>query len=179
MLDATPKAAIERRAKFAADLVRRGFRGQAFIADGRPIHDAGGSEAQELAYVARYCALHIGARWKTAGLALDAARRQIAFLLSADADQFLTTAKFRALRKLWARIEEACGLLPAPVQLDAETAWRMTTQREPSVNWLRTTIAAFAAGTGGADSVRCCRIRRRSDCPTVSRGGSRATSSSS
>lgn len=152
LLDATPKAAIERRAQFAADLVRRGFRGQAFLADARPVHDAGGSEAQELAY-ALACALTYWRALEAAGLALDAPRKQIAFLLAADADQFLTTAKFRALRKLWARIEEASGLTPAPVRLDAETAWRMTTQREPSVNWLRVTIASFAAGTAGADNV--------------------------
>ncbi|HXM31229.1 MAG TPA: methylmalonyl-CoA mutase subunit beta [Xanthobacteraceae bacterium] len=152
LLDATPKAAIERRAQFAADLARRGFRGHAFLADARPVHDAGGSEAQELAY-ALACALAYWRALEAAGLALDAARKQIAFLLAADADQFLTTAKFRALRKLWARIEEASGLAPAPVRLDAETAWRMTTQREPSVNWLRTTIASFAAGTAGADNV--------------------------
>ena len=152
LLDATPKAAIERRAQFAADLVRRGFRGQAFLADARPVHDAGGSEAQELAY-ALACSLAYWRALEGAGLALDAARKQIAFLFAADADQFLTTAKFRALRKLWTRIEEACGLTPAPVRLDAETAWRMTTQREPSVNWLRTTIASFAAGIAGANNV--------------------------
>jgi methylmalonyl-CoA mutase len=152
LLDATPKAAIERRAKFVADFVRRGFRGQAFLADGRSIHDAGGSEAQELAY-ALACALAYWRALEGAGLALDVARKQIAFVLAADADQFLTTAKFRALRKLWARIEEASGLTPAPVHLDAETAWRMTTQREPSVNWLRATVASFAAGIAGADNV--------------------------
>jgi methylmalonyl-CoA mutase len=152
LLDATPKAAIERRAQFTADLVQRGFRGRAFLADARPVHDAGGSEAQELAY-ALACALAYWRALEAAGLALDAARKQIAFLLAADADQFLTTAKFRALRKLWARIEEASGLTPAPIRLDAETAWRMTTQREPSVNWLRVTIASFAAGTAGADNV--------------------------
>jgi methylmalonyl-CoA mutase len=152
LLDATPKAAIERRAHFAADLIRRGFRGQTFLADARPLHDAGGSEAQELAY-ALACALAYWRALEAAGLALDAARKQIAFLLAADADQFLTTAKFRALRKLWARVEEASGLTLAPVRLDAETAWRMTTQREPSVNWLRATIASFAASTAGADNV--------------------------
>jgi methylmalonyl-CoA mutase len=152
LLDATPKAAIERRAQFGADLARRGFRGQVFLADGRLIHDAGGSEVQELGY-ALACALAYWRALEAAGLALDAARKQIAFLLAADADQFLTAAKFRALRKLWARIEEASGLTPVPVRLDAETAWRMATQREPSVNWLRTTIASFAAGTAGADNV--------------------------
>lgn len=152
LLDATPKAAIERRAKFAADLFRRGFRGQAFVADGRPIHDAGGSEVQELAY-ALATALAYGRALEAAGIPLEAAIRRIAFVLAADADQFLTTAKFRALRRLWARIEEASQLPSAPARLDAETAWRTTTRREPSVNWLRATIASFAAGIGGADNV--------------------------
>ena len=48
------------------------------------------------------------------GISLDAARRMIYFRLAADADQFLTIAKFRALRKLWARVEQACGLAPMP-----------------------------------------------------------------
>ena len=77
----------------------------------------------------------------------------IYFRLAADADQFLTTAKFRALRKLWARAEEACGLTPAPVFVAAETAWRMMTRRDPYVNMLRTTMAVVAAGLGGADSI--------------------------
>jgi methylmalonyl-CoA mutase len=75
------------------------------------------------------------------------------FRLAADADQFLTIAKFRALRKLFARVEQACGLQPEPIFISAETAWRMMTQRDPWVNVLRTTMAAFAAGLGGADSV--------------------------
>ena len=64
-----------------------------------------------------------------------------------------TVAKFRALRRLWARVEQACGLAPKPIRLHAETAWRMTTRRDPWVNMLRTTVATFSAGLGGADSI--------------------------
>jgi methylmalonyl-CoA mutase len=148
----SPEDTIAKRANFAADLVKRGFRGQVFMADGRPVHDAGGSEAQELAYVLA-CAVTYWRALEAAELPLDAARKQIAFMLAADADQFLTTAKFRALRKLWARIEEAAKISPAPVKLHAETAWRMMTRYEPSVNWLRETVAVFAAGTGGANTI--------------------------
>ena len=77
----------------------------------------------------------------------------IYFRLAADADEFLTIAKFRALRKLWARVEEACGLAPQPDYVAAETAWRMMTKRDPYVNMLRTTIAVAAAGLGGADAI--------------------------
>ena len=67
--------------------------------------------------------------------------RMIYFRLAADADEFLTIAKFRALRKFWARVEQACGLAPKPAIVAAETAWRMMTRRDPYVNMLRTTIA--------------------------------------
>jgi methylmalonyl-CoA mutase len=135
-----------------ADLADRGFGGPFASADARIVHNAGGSEAQELAY-----ALAVGVAYlrglEAGGIGLDAARRMIYFRLAADADQFLTTAKFRALRKLWGRIEEACGLAPAATFIAAETAWRMMTRRDPYVNMLRSTIAVVAAGLGGADAI--------------------------
>jgi methylmalonyl-CoA mutase len=73
--------------------------------------------------------------------------------LSADADQFLTLAKFRAIRLLWARVEQACGLTPKPLFVAADTAWRMLTQRDPYVNMLRATMATFSAGLGGANAI--------------------------
>src|ERR1700691_486657 len=136
----------------AAALTRAGFGGKLAAADGRVIHNAGGSEAEELGYV-----LSIGIAYLRAlereGIALDAARRLLFFRLSADADQFLTIAKFRSLRKLWARIERACGLAAEPIFISDETAWRMMTQRDPHTNILRTTIAVVSAAAGGADAI--------------------------
>jgi methylmalonyl-CoA mutase len=91
--------------------------------------------------------------FEAAGFALDEARALIFFRLAVDADQFLSIAKLRALRLLWARVEEACGLAPKPVPISAATAWRMLTQRDPWVNLLRATVAVFSAGLGGADAV--------------------------
>jgi methylmalonyl-CoA mutase len=139
-------------AKVVGDLMGRGFKGPFVLADGRPVHDAGGSEAQELAF-ALALALAYLRTLETGGIALDTACAAISFRLSADADQFLTIAKFRALRLLWARIEATCGLAPKPVFVAAETAWRMLTQRDPYVNMLRATMATFAAGLAGADAV--------------------------
>jgi methylmalonyl-CoA mutase len=142
-------------AEFAAsinDLALHGHKGPFAAADGRIIHNAGGSEAQELAWVLA-AALAYLRTLEASGVAPGDGRRMIYFRLAADADQFLTTAKFRALRKLWARVEEACGLTPAPVFIVAETAWRMMTRRDPFVNMLRTTVAVVAAGLGGADSI--------------------------
>jgi methylmalonyl-CoA mutase len=139
-------------AKVVRGLMDRGFKEKLVLADGRPVHDAGGSEAQELAFALALAVAYLR-MLETGGIALEDARAAISFRLSADADQFLTSAKFRALRGLWARIETACGLAPKPVFIAAETAWRMLTQRDPYVNMLRATIATFSAGLGGANAV--------------------------
>ena len=151
----SPKPWEELAPDFAAmvgRLAADGFRGPFAVADGRIIHNAGGSEAQELAFALASAVAYLRAL-EAGGMALTAARDAIYFRLSADADQFLTMAKFRAARKLWARIEQACGLAPKPVMIAAETAWRMMTKRDPYANMLRTTIAVAAAGLGGADSI--------------------------
>jgi len=135
-----------------SDLAAQGFHGPFAVADGRVIHNAGGSEAQELAYVLAVALAYLRAL-EAGAIALAAARRMIYFRLAADADQLLTMAKLLALRQLWARVEEACGLSPAPAFVAAETAWRMMTKRDPHVNMLRSTIAAFAAGVSGVDAV--------------------------
>jgi methylmalonyl-CoA mutase len=134
------------------EFATRGLKGPFFVADGRAVHAAGGSEAQELAFALSAALAYLRALEGT-GVALAAARRMISFRLAADAEIFLTVAKFRALRLLWARIEEACGLSPAPVRIHAETAWRMMSARDPWTNILRATIAAAAAGIGGADAI--------------------------
>ena len=129
-----------------------GFAGRAFLADGRPYHEAGASEAAELGAVLATALTYLRAL-EANGHDLSRARDAIGVLLVADSDQFLTIAKFRALRRLWARIEAACGLDPKPLRVHAETAWRPMTKRDPFVNILRATMASFSAGLGGADSV--------------------------
>jgi methylmalonyl-CoA mutase len=116
------------------------------------IHDAGGSEVQELAFVLATGVAYLRAL-EGAGVALDQARSMVYARLSADADQFLTLAKFRALRLLWAQVEQGCGLAPKPLLISADTAWRMLTRRDPYVNMLRATGATFSAGLGGANSI--------------------------
>lgn len=139
-------------AGFAADLAAQGFKGPFAVADGRVIHAGGGSEAQELAF-ALSTAVAYWRMFVDAGVPMAQARKLIFFRLAADADEFVTIAKFRALRKLWARVEEASGLAAEPAIVSAETAWRMMTTRDPYVNMLRTTIANTAAGLGGADAI--------------------------
>jgi methylmalonyl-CoA mutase len=145
-------AMAETLAETAKTLAARDFKGRVAMADGRAWHEAGASEGEELACVLA-AAVETLRLFEKGGLSLDAARGQIAFLLAADADEFLTLAKFRAMRRLWARVEQASGLAPKPIRLHGETAWRMTTRRDPWVNLLRATVAVFSAGLGGADAV--------------------------
>lgn len=139
-------------ARLAGGLTEKGVAGPFLAADGRIVHAAGGSEAQELAFVLADAVAYLRAL-ESGGIALADARRMIFFRLAADQEQFLTLAKFRALRLLWARVEEASSLAPAPALVGAETAWRMMTRRDPYGNIVRTTIAAHAAATGGADAI--------------------------
>ncbi len=151
-MSASWDAMAQRMGDTLGDLNSRGFKGRAFLADGRAYHEAGASEAQELAAVLATGLGYLRAL-EARGHSLEAARDALSFLLAADADEFLTVAKFRALRRLWAKVEQACGLTPKPIRLHAETAWRMTTRRDPWVNLLRTTVATFSAGIGGADAI--------------------------
>jgi methylmalonyl-CoA mutase len=142
----------KRMAAMIRDLAAQGYRGPFAVADGRIIHNAGGSEAQELAF-ALAAAVDCLRALEASGVPLVEARGMIYFRLAADADEFFTIAKFRAIRKLWARVEAVCGLTPKPAVVAAETAWRMMTQRDPYVNMLRTAIAVTAAGLGGAHNI--------------------------
>ncbi|CAH1672281.1 Methylmalonyl-CoA mutase [Hyphomicrobiales bacterium] len=133
-------------------LKERGFSGPFVTIDSRPYHEAGASEAQELGAALATAVAYLRAL-EAQGMTLAEARDALAFTLVADTDEFLTVAKFRAARLLWNRIQQACGLTPAPARIHAETAWRSLTRRDPHVNLLRGTIAAFSAGIGGTDSL--------------------------
>jgi methylmalonyl-CoA mutase len=150
---AVPLPELGRRiAETVAGLAEQGFAGPFLAADGRIWHEAGATEAQELGAVlaTAVCYLRL---LETQGMPLAQARDAIAFTLVADTDEFMTIAKLRAARLLWDRVQRACELEPKPVFIHAETAWRSLTRRDPHVNLLRGTLAAFSAGVGGADSI--------------------------
>ncbi|MBB5895317.1 methylmalonyl-CoA mutase family protein [Kutzneria kofuensis] len=124
---------------------------RAIVVDALPYHDAGGSDAEELG-----CSLAAGVTYlralTAAGLDVSAAANLLEFRYAATADQFMTIAKLRAARRLWTRVTQVSGAPSAQLQ-HAVTSSAMLTQRDPWVNMLRTTLACFAAGVGGADSV--------------------------
>lgn len=127
---------------------------RAITVDGAALHNRGANAAWELAGAVGAAVDYV--RLLTdAGIDLAAAVRQISFRLVADDDQFLTIAKFRAARQLWARVAEVLGAPHSGATvLHAVTSLPMMTQRDPWVNMLRTTLAAFGAGVGGADTVQ-------------------------
>ncbi|OKI32346.1 methylmalonyl-CoA mutase family protein [Streptomyces sp. TSRI0281] len=121
--------------------------------DALPYHEAGGSAAEELGLSLATGVAYLRALTGS-GMSVEAACAQLEFRYAATADQFLTIAKLRAARRLWARVAEACGAAGAGAQRQhAVTSPVMMTRRDPWVNMLRTTLAALAAGVGGADAV--------------------------
>ena len=130
-----------------------GLPGVLLEADARPVHNSGGTAAQELGFALSIAVGHLRmaeqARQPAGNIAPS-----IGFALCADQDFALTIAKFRSLRLLWARVLEACGAAQKlPVKIHAETAGRMMALRDPETNILRNAIALVAAVFGGADSI--------------------------
>ncbi|MEN0069696.1 MAG: methylmalonyl-CoA mutase small subunit [Propionicimonas sp.] len=129
---------------------------RALTVDVLPYDDAGAGDVDQLAF-----AIATGVEYlrnlAAAGISPADAFGQLAFRVSANADQFTTIARLRALRRLWARVGEVSGVpegARGAVQ-HAVTSWRMVTRDDPWVNLLRGTIATFAAAVGGAEIITC------------------------
>ena len=126
---------------------------RAITVDGPAFHNLGANAAWELAGSIAAAVAYVRTLIE-AGVSLGDALRQISFRLAADDDQFMTLAKMRAARQLWARVAEVVGDPESGAAVvHAETSLPMMTQRDPWVNMLRSTLAAFGAGVGGADTV--------------------------
>jgi methylmalonyl-CoA mutase len=127
---------------------------RALTVDALPYHEAGASVAQELGLSLSTAVAYLRELTR-AGLTADQAAGQLEFRYAAVADQFLTTAKLRAARRLWSRVTDVCGVGPAAAaqRQHAVTSAVMMTERDPWVNMLRTTVACLGAGAGGADAI--------------------------
>jgi len=147
-----PAALSKRMAETFKRLDGADHKGDVFAADTRAWHGAGASEAQELGFGLATAVQYLRLL-EAGGIDPEAAFPRMGEVLAADADQFLTIAKFRAARLLWARLAEALDQSGTPLVLHGETSLRMVTRHDPHVNLLRTTTAAFAAGIGGADTL--------------------------
>jgi methylmalonyl-CoA mutase len=122
------------------------------VVDGTRVHDRGASDATELGWV-----LAAGARalrvLEVAGVPVADAAALVELRLAVTDDQFSSIAKLRAVRRLWARVLELSGARGVEARVHAVTSRPIMSAYDPYNNMLRTTVAAFAAGVGGADSV--------------------------
>lgn len=122
-----------------------------FMASGRVVHEAGGSIAQELAFVAASVVEMVRAADR-AGLAAEQALKGTVLGVSVDQEYFDSLAKVRALRLVWRSICQAFGL-DLPATIEARSSRRMLSARDPWPNLLRLTAAGFAGAVGGADAI--------------------------
>ena len=125
----------------------------ALVVDATAVHDLGATDAQELGYSLAVGAAYLRALTAT-GLDVPTAAGLLEFRYAATDEQFPTIAKLRAARRLWHRVLELSGAPDAAGQVQhVVTSRPMMSKYDPWVNMLRTTVAAFAAGVGGATSI--------------------------
>ncbi|HVW46625.1 MAG TPA: methylmalonyl-CoA mutase family protein [Solirubrobacterales bacterium] len=155
ILLAAPEAAVTMAGELAAEVAAGPSpRLRALAVDTRAWVDAGATATQELGLALATAVEYLRA-CDRAGLAPAAAAEQIEFTLAVGPEQFMEIAKFRAVRRAWARILESCRV-PAERRASptyARTPIRMISAADPWVNLLRGTTAAFAAAVGGADGI--------------------------
>jgi methylmalonyl-CoA mutase len=135
-----------------------------FTASGRAWHQAGASATCELACTLASTVTY----WRKlvdSGFTIYDAVRAVDVVLTADADLFLTIAKFRAARLLWTRAAEVAGGACARPNILAEMSFRMLTGRDAHVNLLRGTAAAFGAILGGASGLLLIPFNTRAGTP--------------
>ncbi len=127
---------------------------QTLLADARPYHEAGASQAQEIAALLATLVAYLRAA-EAEGVTPSNALPRIGLAIATDADLFLGMAKLRATRRLVHRVAQACGAQSAAgrIHLAVTTSQRIMARRDPWVNMLRVTVAATAAALGGADEI--------------------------
>jgi methylmalonyl-CoA mutase len=139
------RAAAETAARHAPTYPRASF----FLADGRPVHEAGGSEGWELGFAAA-AALAYARGMEAEGV--EAPWSKIVLGLSADVEHLTTVAKLRAARVIWSKMTTACGA-QAPARIEARSSRRMLAAQDSWTNLLRLTAAGFGAAVAGAEAV--------------------------
>jgi methylmalonyl-CoA mutase len=126
-------------------------RASLFLASGRAVHEAGGSDVQSLGVMTAAVVAYVRAM-TDAGLSPQQAFDRIVMGVAVDDRYLCGVATVRAARAIWARMTQACGV-EAPARIEARASRRMLSAKGVWNNLLRQTAAAFAAGAGGADAV--------------------------
>lgn len=134
------------------------------------IREAGSDAAQEVAFAFANAIAYIEAAIK-AGLDVDAFAPGISWIFTADLNLLEEVAKFRAARRLWARImkERFHAHLPKSQMLrfHVHTAGSVLTSQQPDNNVVRIAWQAIAAVLGGAQSLATCAKDEAIALPTV------------
>jgi len=153
-LPSSPEEALAAAGGLAAETARDWPNVRALAVDTGIYVEAGATASWELGIAIATGVEYLRAA-VAAGLDPAEAAARIEFTLAVGPDQFLEMAKFRAIRRLWARVLEVSGVEETGRHsvTYATTSARMISAVDPWVNMLRVTTAAFAAGTGGADGV--------------------------
>ena len=145
-------AAFVRTAELSRLLCLRYPKSTTLRVDARAVHEAGGSEAQELGVLIAH-AVDTMRRLDKASYDVNAFPAQTVFTVATGANYGLEIAKLRAARRLWARVLDAMDLDVEPMKLQAVSSARMLTRYDAWTNMLRNTAACFAGSVGGADIV--------------------------
>jgi methylmalonyl-CoA mutase N-terminal domain/subunit len=123
---------------------------------GYHIREAGATAAQEVAFTLANAVAYVEAALQ-AGLKLDSFAPRLSFFFSADRDFLEEIAKFRAARRLYARLmrERFGAREPRSTMLrfHAQTAGSSLTVQQPDLNLVRVAYQALAAVLGGAQSL--------------------------
>jgi methylmalonyl-CoA mutase, N-terminal domain len=123
---------------------------------GYHIREAGSTAVQELAFTLANGIAYCGAA-VDAGLSPDAFGEHLSFFFNAHNNFFQEVAKFRAARRLWAKImqerfgatnQRACAL-----RFHAQTGGSTLTAQQPENNIVRVAVQALSAVCGGAQSL--------------------------
>ncbi|HEY7587125.1 MAG TPA: methylmalonyl-CoA mutase family protein [Thermoplasmata archaeon] len=128
----------------------------AISVSGYHIREAGSTAVQEVAFTFANAVTYLDAAIER-GLNIDDIAPQISFFFNAHVDLFEEIAKFRAARRLWARIvEERYHPTKADsrmLRFHAQTAGVALSAQQPENNAVRVAIQALAAILGGAQSL--------------------------
>ena len=122
-----------------------------FLATGRAVHEAGGSNVEELAAMTA-AALAYAKALTRSGLSTQEAFGRIVLGVSLDGEYFTGVAKLRAAKAMWARLTEVCSV-SVPARIEARSSRRMLAKADAWTNLLRLTSAGFAGAVGGADAI--------------------------
>ncbi|HSE03423.1 MAG TPA: methylmalonyl-CoA mutase family protein [Methylomirabilota bacterium] len=123
---------------------------------GYHLREAGSTAAQEVAFTLANGIAYVSAA-REAGLAVDEFAPQLSFFFNAHNNLLEEVAKFRAARRLWARIMRERFAARDPrsqmLRFHAQTAGSMLTAQQPENNIVRVAVQALAAVLGGCQSL--------------------------